>query len=262
VARCATPPARIRELLAILTAQHERLRTGVIRMIQKGSWTMRDHNGWINHSMVSGDDAGNVALTISDGHDLIILQASDISLRDAENAFGPECRNMAPFTAFSEDDARSRMIETLSLFETLVLERESTRRIRTDTPDGLNLLTRVETRLKAVGIALSPECDPDWPEIALQAPCPWRGMEAVGTIRGRPARIMGANQAERLSEGIPPIADMTISTPARADPRHATRTRSWRVDVEPVSIGWRDEVESVVERMRLLASLPTMDGNA
>lgn len=254
----ATAPKRVAELRSILASQIERLSIMKAGMIQKGSWTARDGEGWVNHSNVDGGSSNDVAVTIRRGDLVVVLSAKDIRLDFDEDVYGAEGNSCAPFPASTADGAVERMIETIRLFDAVLADRSSTRAMRSGRPQDMALLTAVEERLRLVGSLAVAEGASAGDGVQVQAPTPWSGIQAVGmTGRDRWSRLLTEDRYAGLWKGLPRIVRLEISPAATEAERRLTgrKGESWRVDLLPTTVEWTDSVDSVVERMRMLGRL-------
>lgn len=257
---CATAPKRITELCSILDVQRERLRGMTPSIVSKTAWNVRDADGWINHSVVDDSDRSDTALTIRQGDLVVVLNASDIAAAYDREVFGGN--DFAPFPArsYRPDQVIARMDETIGLFRRLLAERSSSRSMRTGDAKSIDLLQKAERRMRAIGSALAdPQVD-GAAGIQIQAPCPWRGLEAVGLTDHRWLRLMDDAKRQTLWEGLPTLLRIEV-LPADTTEAIAMRRRptsSWRVDLYPTTYDWRPrDGQSVMDRMREIAELPT-----
>jgi hypothetical protein len=257
---CATAPKRITELCSILDVQRERLKSMTPSIVSKRAWNARDADGWINHSVVDGSTQNDTALTIRQGDLVVVLNATDVAASYDPDVF--DGTDHAPFPARPNrpDQVLARMDETIGLFRGLLAERSSPRSMRSGDARGMAILQKAERRMRAIGSAVA-DADVDAAAgIQIQAPCPWRGLEAVGLVGDGWRRLLDTAKRDTLWSDLPALVRIEVQPADAAEARAMLRrpTQSWRVNLFPTELDWRPNPgQSVIDRMREIGELPS-----
>ena len=242
VVDCATPPRRITELCSLIDAARERLPRMRTHVVARSAWTMRDDDGWINHS--TADDH---AVTIRHGDHSVVLAAGCLSAAEGILLDAPP----QPIRELPADDVRDRIDATLSLFRALLVERSARHSRTSGSQAGAALVAAAEARTAEVAEALSAMTGA--PLVRVQAPSAWCWALATGPVGGD-RRDLADSLRSVWWRDVPPIVRLSVDAPQGSTPG---ARRSWRVDADAISLEHETEPGgSALDRMRAVARLP------